>query len=88
MESYAMSMNWKTGYFKTSILYKSVYRFNTIPMKIPTGFFEVTDKIIIKCLWKYKLPKITQNKIWKRRTKLEKHTTIVINIVWNWSGDK
>ena len=37
-----------------SILSKLTYRFNTIPIKIPTGFLIVRNKLIIKFTWNSK----------------------------------
>lgn len=37
---------------------KLPYRVNKIPIKIPAGFSVETDKLILKCMWKYKQPGI------------------------------
>lgn len=37
-----------------SILYKLVYRFNTILMKLPERIFVNIDELIIKSIWKDK----------------------------------
>jgi len=41
---------------KTSFIHKLIYRFNAIPIKIPTGFFPEMDKLILKFTWKCKGP--------------------------------
>ena len=48
-----------------TVLSVSIYKFNIIPIKVPTGFFWKLDKYILKFVWRNKFVRIVK-KILKR----------------------
>jgi hypothetical protein len=81
---------------KMAILWKEIYRFNAIPIKIPTQFFTELEKAICKFIWNNKKPSIAKTILNNKRTSggitipdlKQDYISIVIKAAWYWYSNR
>jgi hypothetical protein len=81
---------------KMAILPKATYRFNAIPNKIPTQFFNELESAICKFIWNNKKPRIAKTLLKDKRTTGETtllylklyYRAIVMKTAWYWYTDR
>jgi hypothetical protein len=80
---------------KMATLLEAIYRFNAIPIKIPTQFFTELERAICKFIWNNKKPRIQKTNLNNKRSSVVitmpelklYYRTIVIKTAWYWYSD-